>query len=83
MDFSNTDEISARLLLDEFPICTDGQRPDILIAHLDALGAWVVSHAARDRHHDRPPGDATRLLITVVDDDAQQHTGPCWVSTPS
>jgi hypothetical protein len=69
--FFNTDEVSARLLLDKFPICADGQRPHVVIGHLDALGAWVVWHSARDWRHDRPHGDTTPLLVTVLDDDAQ------------
>jgi hypothetical protein len=71
LDFFNTDEISARLLLDDYPICADGQRPHIVIGHLDALGAWVIWHAARDWHHDRARGDSTPLTVTVLDDDAQ------------
>jgi hypothetical protein len=71
VDFFNTDEIGARLLLDEFPGYNDGQRPHILIGHLDPLGAWVVWHAARDWHSDRAADDTSPLYVTVVDDDAQ------------
>lgn len=71
VDFFNTDEIGARLLLDEFPAYNDGQRPHIVIGHLDPLGAWAVWHAARDWHSERAAGDSTPLYVTVVDDDAQ------------
>jgi TrkA-N domain/RyR domain len=73
VDFFNTDEIGARLLLDEFPIYTDGQPPHIVIGHLDPLGAWVVWHAARDWHNERAEADTTPLHVTVIDDDAQER----------
>ena len=71
VDFFNTDEIGARLLLDEFPGYNDGEPPHIVIGHLDPLGAWAVWHAARDWHSDRVAGDSTPLYVTVLDDDAQ------------
>lgn len=73
VDFFNTDEISARLLLDEYPIRAQNQKPHILIGHLDVLGSWVVWHAARDWYADRAAGDGTPLLVTVVDDDAERR----------
>jgi voltage-gated potassium channel Kch len=73
LDFFNTDEVSARLLLDDFPITTEHQQPHILVAHLDPLGSWVIWHAAREWHYDRADGDARPLVVTVVDDDAQHR----------
>jgi hypothetical protein len=72
LDFFNTDEISARLLLEEYPAATGDDQPHILVSQLDGLGAWVVVRAARD-WYDRRGDDTTPLLVTVVDDGAQQH----------
>lgn len=72
LDFFNTDEISARLLLDEFPIGTERDRPHILVGDLDELGVWVVYHAARDWYEHRA-GGATPLVVTVVDNQADQR----------
>ena len=72
LDFFNTDEISARLLLDEFPIDTERDRPHILVGDLDALGAWVVYHAARD-WYERRADPTTRLVVTVVDNEADHR----------
>jgi hypothetical protein len=72
LDFFNTDEISARLLLDEFPIDTERDRPHILVGDLDALGAWVVYHAARD-WYDRRADTTARLVVTVVDNEADHR----------
>ncbi len=72
LDFFNTDEISARLLLDDFPIDTELDRPHILVGDLDVLGAWVVYHAARDWYERR--GDTTTpLVVTVVDNEADHR----------
>ena len=71
LDFFNTDEISARLLLDEFPIDTRLDRPHILVGDLDVQGAWVVYHAARDWYERRT--DTTQLVVTVVDNLADQR----------
>jgi hypothetical protein len=71
LDFFNTDEISARLLLDEFPIAEPPQQPHILVAHLDPLGGWVIWHAAREWHYGREPGDTRPLVVTVLDDNAE------------
>ena len=70
IDFFNTDDISARLLLDAHPLDTNCETPHILIAHLEDLGAALARHAAWDWHEKRKDGDRTRLTITVVDDDA-------------
>ncbi|WP_082939282.1 NAD-binding protein [Mycobacterium sp. 852002-30065_SCH5024008] len=72
LDFFNTDEIGARLLLDEFPVDTGRDRPHILIAGLDALGAWVVYHAARD-WYDHRGDDTAALVVTVVDNQADHR----------
>ena len=72
LDFFNTNEISARLLLDEFPIDTERDRPHILVGDLDALGAWVVYHAARD-WYERRADPTTRLVVTVVDNEADHR----------
>ncbi len=72
LDFFNTDEISARLLLDDFPIDTDRDQPHILVAHLDGVGAWLVVHAARDWYEKRRD-DTMALLVTVLDDQEEQR----------
>jgi len=72
LDFFNTDEISARLMLDEFPIDTEHGQPHILVAHLDDLGAWLIWHAARDWYDSRRD-DTSPLLVTVLDDRGDQR----------
>jgi hypothetical protein len=72
LDFFNTDEISARLLLEEYPAAAGDDQPHILVSELDDLGAWVVVRAARD-WYDRRGDDTTPLLVTVVDDGDPQH----------
>ena len=72
LDFFNTDEISARLMLDDFPIDTDCDQPHIVVAHLDALGAWLIVHAARDWYEKRRD-DTVALLVTVLDDQHEQR----------
>lgn len=72
VDFFNTDEISARLLLEEFPIDTDCGQPHIVVAHLDPLGVWLVYHAARTWYENR--GDSTApLVVTVVDYEPEER----------
>jgi hypothetical protein len=73
IDFFNTDDVSARLLLDAHPLDIDCGTPHILIAHLEDLGAALVRHAAWDWHQKRKDGDRTRLTVTVVDDDAKRR----------
>jgi TrkA-N domain/RyR domain len=73
LDFFNTDEISARLLLEEYPAATGDQQPHILVGELDALNLWVVVRAARE-WYDRRGDDTSPLLVTVVDNDAEQRT---------
>ena len=66
VDFFNIDEISARLLLEDFPIDVSHGQPHIVVAHLDPLGVWVVYHAARAWYDKR--GDSREpLLVTVLD----------------
>ena len=72
LDFFNPNETSARLLLDKFPFDATCERPHILVAHLDAGGAMLIFHAARqwyDHRHDK----TVPLLVTVVDDQAEQQ----------
>lgn len=70
LDFFNTDEMGARLWLDDFPVGPGGQ-PHLLVSHLDGLGTWLVKHAAWGWFADRT-GD-TPLWVTVVDDHAEEH----------
>lgn len=70
LDFFNTDEISARLWLDDFPLDTKGAEPHLLVSRLDGLGTWLVKHAARAWYDDRK--DDTPLWVTVVDDHAEE-----------
>jgi hypothetical protein len=72
LDFFSTHEISAQLLLEKFPFDAAGERPHILIAHLDAIGPMLVLNAARQWHDRRGDLDVP-LLITVVDDQADQQ----------
>jgi hypothetical protein len=72
VDFFDTDEISARLLLEEFPIDTDSGQPHIVVAHLDPLGVWLVYHAARGWYDARGDNEAP-LVVTVFDQKAQDH----------
>jgi hypothetical protein len=66
VDFFNIDEISARLLLEDFPIDSIVGQPHILVAHLDPLGEWLVYHAARVWYEKR--GDCRDpLVVTVLD----------------
>jgi TrkA-N domain/RyR domain len=72
LDFFNTDEIAARLMLNEFPIDSERGQPHILVAHLDDLGGWLIWHAARDWYDSRRD-DASPLLVTVLDDRGDQR----------
>jgi hypothetical protein len=66
VDFFNIDEIGARLMLKQFPFATDCAQPHILVAHLDALGIWVVYHAARI-WHDKRDDNTVPLMVTILD----------------
>ena len=66
VDYFNVDEISARLLLEEFPLDTQNGRPHILVAHLDPVGVWLVYHAART-WHDARGDNPDKLVVTVLD----------------
>jgi TrkA-N domain/RyR domain len=72
LDFFSTYEISAQLLLEDFPFDTSCERPHILVAHLDARGPRLVFNAAR-RWYDHRRDNNVPLLVTVVDDQAQQQ----------
>ena len=72
LDFFNTDEISARLMLNEFPIDSEHGPPHILVAHLDDLGGWLIWHAARDWYDSRRD-DSSPLQVTVLDDRGDQQ----------
>jgi len=71
LDFFNIDEISAQLCLDEFSFEAHNGNPHILVSRLDALGMWLVKHAAwqwfTDRTADVP------LWVTVVDEKAAER----------
>ncbi len=66
VDFFNIDEISARWLLEDFPIDTRHGQPHIVVAHLDPLGDWLVYHAARTWCENR--GDSRDPLVVTVFD---------------
>jgi voltage-gated potassium channel Kch len=66
VDFFNIDEISARLLLEDFPVDTSHGQPHIVVAHLDPLGVWLVYHAARAWCEKR--GDSRDPLVVTVFD---------------
>jgi hypothetical protein len=72
LDFFNPYEISARMLLDEFPFVTTCERPHILVAHIDAAGARLIFHAAR-QWYDHRRDNTVPLRVTVVDDHAEQQ----------
>lgn len=81
LDFFNTDEIGARLLLDAHPI-DFGRQPHILVAHLDALAAELVFHAARrclDEQEDNP----VPLLVSVVDEHAEEQVSSLLAQHPA
>ena len=71
LDFFNTDEISARRCLVDFPPETTGGPPHLLVSRLDGLGGWLVKHAARGWYDDR--ADDAPLWVTVVDDHAEER----------
>jgi hypothetical protein len=71
LDFFNIDEISAQLCLDEFSIEAGNGQPHILVSRLDAMGAWLVKHAAWGWFTDRT--DDVPLWVTVVDDGADER----------
>ncbi|WIM88565.1 NAD-binding protein [Candidatus Mycobacterium wuenschmannii] len=71
LDFFNTDEIGARLLLDRYPFTTSA-RPHILVAHLDTLGSELILHAARI-WNDKRTDTSTPLPVTVVGEHAGER----------
>ncbi|WP_083213254.1 NAD-binding protein [Mycobacterium malmoense] len=72
LDFFNPYDISGRLMLEEFPYDTQHGRPHILVAHPDAAGARLIFYAAR-QWHDLRSDNTVPLLVTVVDDHAEQQ----------
>ena len=81
LDFVNLNEIGARLLLDAHPIDTKRQ-PHIVVAHPDALGAALIFHAAR-KWHDERDDDAAPLLVSVVDDQADEKVSLLLAQHPA
>ncbi|BBY53536.1 NAD-binding protein [Mycobacterium koreense] len=79
LDFFNIEEIAARMLLDRYPVTAD--RPHLLVAHLDTLGARLVIDAAR-RWHDRRSDPQVPLRVTVVDDDADRQVAALRAACP-
>lgn len=73
LDFFNLEEMGARLWLDEYPIEAEQGQPHILVGRVDALGTWLVKHAAWGWYADRT--DDTPLFVTVVDDQAEERVG--------
>ncbi len=71
LDFFNLDEISARLCLDDYPIEAENGQPHLLVSRLDALGTWLVKHAAWGWFTNRK--DDTPLWVTVVDERAEER----------
>jgi hypothetical protein len=76
--FFNTDEISARFLLDEFGIDPEDARgPHILVSNLESLGQWLVIRAALTWYwlgpKEEKDKEKAKLFITVVDDQAEQR----------
>ena len=68
VNFFNTDDISAGLILDDYPFGQDEAAAHILVAHLDPLGQRLVVDAAV-RWQSKRSGQ--RLTVTVVDDAAE------------
>ncbi|HWF71379.1 MAG TPA: NAD-binding protein [Mycobacterium sp.] len=66
IDFFNIDEISARLMLEDFPIDVSHGQPHIVVAHLDPLGVWLIYHAARAWYEKR--GDSREPLVVTIFD---------------
>jgi hypothetical protein len=73
VDFFNVDEICARLMLEQYPIDTHCDQPHILVAHLDALGVWLVYHAARTWYENRADNNKAPLVVTVLDDNPEER----------
>ena len=71
LDYFNTDEVSARLWLDDFPIETTAGPAHILVDRLDDLGRWLVMHAAFAWNAER--SDAAPLWVSITDADADER----------
>lgn len=72
VDFFNTEETSAHLLLEKYPIDRSGAAPHMLVAHLDPLGRRLVLQAARKWHHKREDR-SIKLVVSVIDDNAESR----------
>jgi hypothetical protein len=81
LDFFNTDEIGARLLLDRHPF-TKQQRPHILVAHLETLGSELILHAARTWNDERSD-DSVPLPVAVIDDHADERIAALLAEHPA
>lgn len=75
-DFFNTDDTSATLVLDLYPVTVGDEPPHLLVANLDSLGERLIVLAAqRWLNRPRPVGEEseTRLVMTILDDDADDR----------
>ncbi|KUI28925.1 hypothetical protein AU196_14565 [Mycobacterium sp. IS-1742] len=82
LDFFNTEEIGARLMLRDVPIDTDRSSVHIIVADLNALGSWVVYHAAQawfETHR----GDHQSLIVSVVDEMAADRISALLSTHPA
>jgi hypothetical protein len=72
-EFFNTDDTSASIMVDEYPVRPVGSKsPHMLVAHLDPLGRRVIVVAAQTWLSQRDRSDLP-LVITVIDDHAEQR----------
>lgn len=70
LDFFNTDDVCARLLVRAFGITDARCQPHVLVAHLDGLGAALVKHLAWQWFSMCDAQITAKLRVSVVDDDA-------------
>jgi hypothetical protein len=82
LDFFNTDEISARALLDAKPIDATSGRAHILVAHLDPMGVWLTGtpHAGGSRTTKATARDWTSLSWTTTRGLESKHS---WANIPT
>jgi TrkA-N domain/RyR domain len=82
LDYFNTDEVSARLMLDANPSHrADGSTPHILVSRLESLNEWLILHAARDWYATRADAGVP-MWVTVVDDDANERVSALVSQNP-